>query len=414
MSRALRAAAAVVLVLAPTAGGIAGAGGPPPTPVPPAGSPSPYPQSLDTPRPARRPPDLDVAALALVDLDGRRILYGRNARARRPIASLTKVMTAVLVLGATEPDETVTASARAAAETGSELGLTPGERISVDDLLHGLLLQSSNDAAVALAEHVAGSVEAFVRQMNRRAGRLGLRDTRFASPNGLDDSGFSTARDLGILTAEAYEFPEFARIAATRRAMVPAPSGPPRRIQSRNALLWLYPDAVGVKTGYTSAAGFCLIGAADRDGRRLAAVVLGAPTAAFDETAALLDHGFFNWRRKVLVAEGESLDPPAPVLAEGVEVPVEAGDDIEALLRRGTPTRVEIEPDRGIILPVPGGSIVGTVVGFAGDRELGRVPLVAAETVHGPAPSEPPPPDILGEVGTEVWDLLTDLVDAIF
>ena len=162
---------------------------PPPTPVPPNGSPSPYPTALATPPPSEDPPGIAAASAILVDLDGGQVLYSLRPRVRRPVASLTKVMTALLVLERTEPGERVVASARAAAQSGSELGLRPGEALPVEDLLHALMLQSANDAAVALAEHVGGTVDGFVSEMNVRAAALGLDGTRFFSPNVLDDRG---------------------------------------------------------------------------------------------------------------------------------------------------------------------------------------------------------------------------------
>jgi D-alanyl-D-alanine carboxypeptidase (penicillin-binding protein 5/6) len=333
---------------------------------------------------------------------------------RRPIASLTKIMTALLVLESTPLDERVTVSPRAAAELGSELGLIAGERRTVEDLLYGLLLQSSNDAAIALAEHVAGTVERFVARMNRRAGRLGMRRTTFASPNGLADLGRSTAHDLAILTAAAYDDPVFVRIVRTRRRVIPAPTGPPRRIQSRNALLWLYPGAVGVKTGYTAAAGFCIVGAADRGHRRLAAVVLGAPGQAWDDAASLLDFGFHNWKREVLVDAGTPLDPGRPVRVRGIEVPVKAGGAIVALARPGADARLRVQPDADLSLPVYEGARVGTVTGNVDGELVGRVPLLAAATVRISGGGGVSPDPGLPEIGEALWRLLRGLLDAIF
>lgn len=391
-------ATALVWVVAGTA---AGQQGPPPTPVPPLGSPSPYPQSLETPEPSARPPRVAAASVALVDLGGGRILWSREAGERRPIASLTKIMTVLLALESARLDDVVTVSERATAESGSLLGLIPGERISLEDLLYGLLLQSSNDGAIALAEHVEGSVERFVRRMNRRARQLGLRDTRFFSPHGLDDRGYSTARDLAALTTEAFTHPAFVRIARTKLRVIPAPEGEPRRIQSRNAMLWLYEGSLGVKTGFTSAAGFSLVAAAERDGRRFAAVVLGGPEAVFSDAAAVLDHGFFTWTIRTLVEEGQDL---APLSVDGREVPVETGAPIEGLVRRGRRAVLQVLPDLALELPVGAGEQVGEVVALVEGEEAGRGPLVAAGDVGEEA----------GEVGGGAlppwWD---DLLDSI-
>lgn len=356
---------------------------PPPTPVPPYGSPSPFPTALNTPPPAARPPLVSAASAVLVDLDSGEVLYERAAGSRRPIASTTKIMTALLVLESATPFDEVTASGRAASQEGAELGLEPGERISVRELLYALMLQSANDAAVSLAEHVGGSVEVFVEQMNERARTLGLADTRFASPNGLDDSGYSTALDLAAITVAAFGSSTFEETVGTRFRTIPAPEGPARRIQNRNALLWLYPGALGVKTGYTGAAGFCLVAAAERDGLRLGTVVLGSPQEPFSDAAALLNFGFTVYERRQAVRLGDPLDP---VRVAGRLIAVEAGDDLRVLVRREERVDVVIRPFRSLGLPVARGERVGELVVSASGEEVGVAPVVAAESIRATAP----------------------------
>ena len=360
---------------------------PPPTPVPPAGSLSPYPTALETPPPSTREPRVAAASAILADLDSGEVLWERNPDQRQPIASVTKIMTGLLVVEATDPDEVVTASPNAARQTGAELGLEVGEAQPVRQLLMALLLQSANDAAVALAEHVGGTVEGFVDGMNRRARRLGVRDTRFASPNGLDDSGYSTSRDLVAITAEAFRDATFREVVATKFHRIPSPDGDPRRIQNRNALLWLYRGAIGVKTGYTAAAGFCIVAAAERDGLRLVAVVLGAPSSPWSDAAEILNHGFEAWERRDVVDGSTALDP---IEVAGLEIPVRADGALSLLLRRGETVDVEVRPDPGLTLPVAEGQTVGEVV-VSGDGDvLGRVRAVSAASVAAPARGSPP------------------------
>ncbi|HVM11060.1 MAG TPA: D-alanyl-D-alanine carboxypeptidase family protein, partial [Actinomycetota bacterium] len=313
-------------------------------------------------------------------------LFERRGGRRLPIASTTKVMTALIVLESTTPFEVVVVSERAAAEPGARLGLRAGERIEVRQLLQALMLQSANDAAVALAEHVSGSVERFVRRMNRRARALGLRRTRFASPNGLDDRGRSTARDLARLTVEAMRHERFAEIVATKRHRVPADAGPDRRVQNRNVLLWLYRGATGVKTGYTAAAGYCLVATAERRDLHLVAVVLGSPREAFSDTAALLNHGFRAYERRTLSPAGGSL--PAAGIA-GRRVPLVLAEEASAVLRRGEEVEREVRLEPGLRLPVREGQEVGTVTYTAGGAVVAEVPVRAAAAVE-PAPVVPP------------------------
>ena len=375
--------------------GLAGPGQtPPPTPVPISGggtSPSPFPKVLRTPPPSNQLPSVAARAAVLADLDTGQILWGTQAEERRPIASITKIMTALIVIQRTDPSDVVTVSPNAAAPAPSavaaELGLVPGERISIQDLLYALLLQSANDAAVALAEHVAGSVEAFVDEMNAEARRLHLADTRFASPNGLDDTGYSSARDLAVLTRAAFESPLFASIVRTKFHRIPSPSGRHRMIQNRNVLLWLYPGAVGVKTGFTTPAGFCVVAAAARDGLRLVAVILGEPGEPFSDAAEVLDYGFgsFEWRE--LVAGGQGF---GSIAIGGRDVRVSAGRGLTGLVPvdAGIQRVVTVLPD--VAFPPAIGERVGYLKVSAANLPLGRVPLVVS-ALPSPPPAEPGP-----------------------
>jgi serine-type D-Ala-D-Ala carboxypeptidase (penicillin-binding protein 5/6) len=363
---------------------------PPPTPVlGPGGrmSPSPFPTVLRTPPPSASTPEIAAGSAALVDLDTGQVLLAQDADAERPIASLTKLMTAVLVLRRADPADVVTVSERASTAVGgvgiSELGLRTGERLSVEQLLYALLLQSANDAAVALAEHVSGSVDAFVRAMNAEARRLGMRHTRFYSPNGLDDRGYSTALDLARLTRAAYAEPLFERIDTTRFHEIASPSGPPREIQNRNVLLWLYKGAIGGKTGFTTAAGFCVVAVAQREGIRLAAVVLDAPGEPFSAAAELLSFGFAAFDRKRLVERGEPFDA---VDVQGRDVPVAAARPLDALVRADARIRYVVVPRTGSAYPPSIGEAVATLRVEAGSTVLRRMPLVVTRV--------PPPPAI--------------------
>ena len=388
--------------------------GPPPTPVPPRGSPSPFPQSLDTPAHAVAPPRIGSPTAILADLDDGQVMFAKAPEVRRPIASLTKVMTALLVLGRLESDDVVVVSPDAVFDdddygASSTLGLRAGERRTVRELLDALMLQSANDAAVALAIEVSGSEERFVGLMNDRARALGLRDTEFFSPNGLDDRGRSTARDLLVLTRAAFAQPGFAGIVSSKFRTIPAPSGPPRRVQNRNALLWLYPGATGVKTGYTARAGFCLIASAERDGRRLVAIVLGDGNEPFSEAAALLDHGFEGFREETFVQAGEAI---GTVAIRGGAVPVAAERAVTALVPTAQTDHVRrqvvVSPDA--VFPPALGERVGAIKVTVPGVSLGSSPLLVSEVPPPPATGDGP---WWARAAGAVGDALGDAIDGL-
>jgi D-alanyl-D-alanine carboxypeptidase (penicillin-binding protein 5/6) len=382
---------------------------PPPTPVPPDGSLSPFPDSLDTPADASQPPDLSAPSAILADLDTGQILFAKDIDTQRPIASLTKIMTGLLVLEESHPADIVTVPADAVIPEDdrqgiSALGLEVGERISVEDLLFALLLQSANDAAVALADQVSGSEARFVKDMNARAAALGMRRTRFRSPNGLDDRGYSTASDLMTLTRTAMAIPAFDDVVATRFHAIPAPGGGTRHIQNRDALLWLYLGATGVKTGYTSRAGYCVIATAEREARRLVSVVLGAPGDAFSDAAALMDYGYAAFTDHRFVTAGE---PGGVVTLRGGSVPVEVAADLSALVPIASLAAVRelvvVDPSAAYP-PAPGERVARLKITLPG-LTVGRVPLVVSSV-------PPPPPIDEAAWWVRVADALVDAVGA--
>jgi D-alanyl-D-alanine carboxypeptidase (penicillin-binding protein 5/6) len=393
------AAAVVVAVVAANvaliglAGAQTGRNVPPPTPVPPAGRLSPFPSVLATPRGSIAIPTIAARAALLADLDNGTVLFDKEATTPRPVASLTKIMTALVVLTRSSLDDLVRVDpaavfARRDFGASSILGLRAGERIRVRDLLYGLLLGSANDAAEALAIHVSGSVGAFVELMNRRARALGMRDTSFASPHGLDDRGRSTAADLLVLLRAAHANPIFERIVATRFRTIASPAGRPRRIQNRNAMLWLYDDAVGTKTGLTAGAGPCVAVVAERDGRRLVAIVLGAEREAFSPAATLLNHGFDGFDETTVVRVGEQL---GSVDLVGGPVSVVASADLTVMVPRDLADRVRrtVRVAQGTAFPPETGDRVATMIVSVPGARLGDVALIVA-AVPAPAPVSGP------------------------
>jgi D-alanyl-D-alanine carboxypeptidase (penicillin-binding protein 5/6) len=248
--------------------------------------------------PSTAPSDISAAAAILVNGNGE-VLFARNPDEPRPPASVTKILTALVVLERGRLADPVTVSANAAKVGGHQLGLRRGQRISLQDLLAAVLIMSANDAAVAVAEHVGGSVEGFARLMNATARRIGMTHSRFANPHGLHEPDhYTTALDLARLTRVALEDPAFARLVRSREAAItiwkPGRRGPvpqARVIRNHNRLLGRVEGADGVKTGYTDAAGRCLVASASRGSERMIAVLLNDPHR-WSDAAMLLEFGF--------------------------------------------------------------------------------------------------------------------------
>jgi D-alanyl-D-alanine carboxypeptidase len=258
----------------------------------------------------RPPPDVTAASWIVFDATDGVVLGSRNADEQRPMASTTKMMTALLAIEQSDRETLVTVSDRAADVGEAEIGLTAGEQLPMGGLIDTMIVRSANDAAVAVAEAVGGDVETFVELMNLRAAELGLTRTQFVNPHGLDAEGHvSTARDLLRLGLAAMANPDFRRAAGlTEVSLPPAPDGTPRVATATNHLLETYDGAIGVKTGFTFQAGLVLVAAAERDDRTIYAVVMGSegPGAHFADAAALLDYGF-GGHELVRAVAGESV-----------------------------------------------------------------------------------------------------------
>lgn len=331
------------------------------------------------------PPKLDADAWILVDArDGTR-LAGRAAARTLPIASATKLMTAYLALRELDLDQVLEAPAYAGIPAESVLGLNAGERIAVRDLLVALMLASANDAAVALAEGVSGSVPRFVVRMNGAARKLGLDATSYANPIGLDDpENGSSARDLATLARQLLDDERFARIVAKPRATLKS-GAQPRTVETRNTLLLSDPTVTGIKTGHTQGAGYVLVASAERKGVPLVSVVLGAPSeAARDaESARLLDYGFSLYERRRAVRRDEPLGT-VPVSGEPpLELLAAAGERITA--RADQKVGIELRAPDEVEGPIEPGERLGRAIVRLDGERVGAVPTVAARAIAAPS-----------------------------
>jgi D-alanyl-D-alanine carboxypeptidase (penicillin-binding protein 5/6) len=336
---------------------------------------------------AERPPPVPGADAAIV-VDGRDgdVMFAKNANERQPIASTTKLMTALLTLEGARPREIFTASDYVAAPVESQIGLRPGERMAVRDLLVALLLESANDAAATLAEGVSGSVDEFVADMNERAAELGLAETRYANPIGFDDPrNYSTASDLAILTRELLSRPRFARVVDMPEAELDS-GARPRTIDNRNTLVAAHPFVTGVKTGHTLGAGYVLIGSArGRGGARVITVVMGEPSEAArdSDTLKLLRWGMARFRR-VRVLDDRRVMARADIRYRDERAALVPSRDIVLTLRDGERVRRRVRAPEELEGPLPAGAGVGSVSVFVDGERVARIGLVTHSDVPEP------------------------------
>jgi D-alanyl-D-alanine carboxypeptidase (penicillin-binding protein 5/6) len=332
-------------------------------------------------------PQVAASAAILMDAETGEVLYARNPDQRRPIASTTKIMTALLILERGRLDQMCQVSKQAAETPQSSIHLHPGEAVRLGDLLTALLVKSANDAAAASAEAVAGSEQAFAGMMNARAHQLGADNSHFVNPHGLyDPQHYSTARDLATITRHALRLPEFARLVATRQTTIPGPpDGSARVLVSKNKLLSLMPGADGVKTGFVKESGPCLVASASRDGWRLIAVLLDSP-ALWADAQGLLNYGFDNFRPLVFAQRGK----PAVWLkvwgGARPRVPLVARDTLMVVLSRSGAKESLFAPRLELVkshltAPVRAGQSVGRMALVAGSRELSSVDLLVGSSV---------------------------------
>jgi len=325
-------------------------------------------------------PDVAFKSGLLLSADGLE-LWGRRPGSERPMASITKVMTAVLALEAGGLDDTVTIS-KTAADVEDGVGLVAGEKRTVRELLELALIASSNDAALALAEHVGGTVPQFVRQMNDKAAELGLDDTHYANPHGLDAPGHhSSAEDIAALASVAMKSAEFRRIVAIRSVTLPAyEKRKAVKLKATNELLARYHGMLGVKTGFTNDAGHSFVGSAERDGITLTAVVLGGATntSRFTECAKLLDWGFKHYAPQQVACATETVGSVAIASnpARSISVRFAETTSMPVFDLAGAVTNTCTLP-KTVELPVFAGQRLGEVVVSQGHTTLARIPAVA-------------------------------------
>ncbi len=331
--------------------------------------------------------DIRAKGAVLMDQGSGTVLYEKDAYTQLPIASVTKVMTLLLVMEAIDAGQIawtdqVSCSARAASMGGSQIWLEPGEIMTVEELVKSAAVVSANDACTALAEHLCGSLEAFVERMNTRAAELSMENTHFVDCSGLDDTGYSCAYDVAVMSRQLMTHPDITRFTTIWMDTL---RGGKSQLVNTNKLVRHYSGATGLKTGTTQAAGHCLAATAEKNGTAFVAVVLGCTTTAdrFNGARAMLDHAFASYVAYTPPVDTLSLQPipvrggREPQVALTVETPE------PLLLKKGTEKAVEstVELAEDLEAPVEKGQIVGTWRLTAGEETLGEYPVCAAEAV---------------------------------
>lgn len=313
-------------------------------------------------------PEVSAVHAALLDADSGQVLYEKNADDHALIASTTKIMTALVVCENCDLSAKVKIPKEAVGIEGSSMYLREGEILTVQDLLYGLMLHSGNDAAVALAIKCGGNVEKFVAMMNEKAAALGLQGTHYANPNGLDDDGnYSTALDLGRLAAYALKNPDFRRTVSCKSITIGQ-----RSLHNHNKLLFRYEGAIGVKTGYTKAAGRILVSAAERGGRQLVAVTINAPND-WNDHACMLDYGFSCYQEKQLVEEGQHLGDVPVIGGLAQTVGVAAAEGFSFPMHGEEAYLVNLSVPELLYAPVEAGTDAGTATIQIGETIVGTV-----------------------------------------
>lgn len=326
--------------------------------------------------PAQAELAVSAKAAILMHADSGRVLYEKNADERMLIASTTKIMTAIVVLEHCELDDLVEVDSRSAGIEGSSMYLKAGESYTVEDLLYGLLLVSGNDAASALALHVADSMEEFAELMNAKAAELGMTESSFKNAHGLDEEGhYSTARDMAKLAAYCMGNEDFARIAGTVSHTVGE-----QTLVNHNRLLREYDGCLGLKTGYTMAAGRTLVTCAERDGARYVCVTLNDPDD-WDDHKALYDWAFANYSFAEVIPAGLSYEVP---LISGAEMtaPAETEGAAYALIQNGESYDMELELPAFAFAPISEGERAGRAVACSDGQEIASVRIVYSEDVE--------------------------------
>jgi len=335
--------------------------------------------------PVRGEEPLSVSAEGAVLMAGGKVVWEKNADEKLPMASTTKIMTALVAIEHSDIAKNVTVSPKACGVEGSSIYLSEGEVLTMEDLLYALMLESANDAAAAIAFEVGGTIEHFADMMNETAEKLGLTNTHFMNPHGLDDpEHYTTARDLAKLTDYALKNETLSRIVSTYKKTIPLHGEEGvRLLLNHNRLLKQYDDVIGVKTGFTKRSGRCLVSAAERDGLTVVAVTLNAPDDWRDHRA-MQEYAFSRYVNRTLAEEGQfSIEIACPTAPDGKLI-LTNRDSLSFCLPADSEVTHFFEAPHFTFPPVNEGDMLGRIIFSANGEEIADIPLYAAYTVPEP------------------------------
>ena len=318
---------------------------------------------------------------ALYQPETNSFLYTKNADERLPMASTTKIMTALVAIENSNPSDIIVIDDSAIGVEGSSAYLKPGDILTMDELLYALLLQSANDAAVAIACHISGDVDSFSALMNDKAKELGLTNTNFTNPHGLDSKDhYTTARELAIIASEALKNEKLKQIVSTyKKSFVSEERS--RTYINHNKLLYLYDGCVGVKTGFTKKSGRCLVGAAEKDGLCFISVTLDAPND-WNDHSTMLNYGYENLERIYFAEEFDHVYKIPVIGGESEYVTVANTKGADAIIKKSEYSSEEhIKLVRYTVAPINQGDILGEIIYTVDGKEMARLPIVATESV---------------------------------
>ena len=325
--------------------------------------------------------ELSAHSACLIAADSGQVIFAKAEKERAPMASTTKMMTALLAAEYGKWDEEVTVTLNAQNQEGSRIYLAAGDKLSLYDMVCGMMLNSGNDAAMAIAEHISGSSEAFAQKMTERAAQLGAKDTQFMNPNGLDADGhYSTAFDLAVIARAVIQNDTLSEIVKSREMKVTSVNQTVTYLRNHNKLLWNYDGLTGVKTGFTKKSGRCLVTSAERGGVRLIAVTMNAPDDWSDHKK-MLDYGFEVCTKKQVIAAGEEL---AGVFVNGSRLGFAAAQSVDADCIGGKAKKCNIVLHRikSPEAPINKGEKLGTAEVFQNENLISEIDLVADRDIY--------------------------------